>query len=841
LIGLPPTAEQVQAFVADPSVGAWERLLDELLQSPHYGERWARHWLDAVGYADSDGVTQDDRVRPYAYKYRDYVVKVLNADKPFNEFLVEQLAGDELVPPPHTNLAPEQIDKLIATGYLRMAADGTAGGVDQDLARNQVMTDTIRIVSTSLLGLSVACAQCHDHRYDPIPQHDYYALRAVFEPALDWKTWQNPQQRLVSLYTDADRAKAAEVEQEVQTVAKERNEKQTVYMGAALEKELEKHPAELRDRLREAAQTPKDKRSPEQQQLLKERPSVDISPGVLYQYDQAAADDLKKFDTRIAEIRTKKPPEDFISPLTEPAGHQPVTYLFHRGDYRQQKSAVAPGDLQIAIPDGAEFAIPADDPQLPTTGRRLAYAKWLTNGRHPLLARVLVNRFWMHHFGRGLVGTPGDFGKLGEQPTHPELLDWLADEFMARGWSLKTFHKQVMMSAVYQQSARRDTAKDAVDADNLLLGRMSVRRLDAESIRDRILAVNGTLSPELFGPPVGVKPDDTGMIVVDGNSTRRSLYIQQRRSQPVALMTTFDAPVMEVNCERRPSSTVAGQALLLMNNEFLLQQSRVLAERVRKTATSVPTLPPELATGLQSPESAWQYGRGRYDEGTARVAEFHRLPQFVDGRWQGGPSLPAAETGWVSLHAQGGHTGENPDFAAVRRWTAPHAGVLSITGELQHLGQAGDGVRGRLVSSRSGLLGEWAVYSNSAATTAAAIEVQPGDTIDFITDCRENVTTDSFVWTSKLSIGADARKVTWDSVTDFRGEVTPSSLAAAIVPAWRLTYSRDPDAEELLLAAWFLGKQLGTMRSQPAAERELQALTNLCQQLLGSNEFLYVD
>ena len=240
LTGLPPTPSEVRAYLADPSANKYELLVDKLLASPRYGERWARHWLDVAGYADSEGYTPQDNDRPWAYKYRDYVIKSLNDDKPFNVFVEEQLAGDELVPLPHENLSEEQIEKLVATGFLRMAVDGTGSANDDD-ARNHTISDTINIVSTSLLGLSVGCAQCHDHRYDPIPQQDYYQLRAIFEPALNWKKWRTPPQRIMSLYTEEERKKAAEIEAEAQSIAGERAQLQKQFIEEELEKELAKY------------------------------------------------------------------------------------------------------------------------------------------------------------------------------------------------------------------------------------------------------------------------------------------------------------------------------------------------------------------------------------------------------------------------------------------------------------------------------------------------------------------------------------------------------------------------------------------------------------------------
>ncbi|MFN5535103.1 MAG: PSD1 and planctomycete cytochrome C domain-containing protein, partial [Planctomyces sp.] len=463
LLGIPPTPEQVDEFVNDPGEDAWERLVDRLLAMPQYGERWGRHWLDAAGYADSEGATNTDAERPNAWRYRDYVIQSFNSDKPASRFIQEQLAGDELAGSLGPELTAEQTELLTAVGFLTMAANGTGSGDNSAAARNQTITDTIRIVSTSLLGLSVGCAQCHDHRYDPISQVDYYRLRAVFDPALDWQNWKTPAERQVSLYTTADRQKATEVESRAAEVSRERGLKEAEYMRAALEQELTKYAEPLRGQLKLAYETPGDKRTAEQQDLLKAHPAVNISPGVLYQYNQAAADDLKKYDERIAAIRAEKPVEHFLRTLVEPAGHLPASHRFHRGEFGQPKESVTPGELQAAslFTDAPE--IPVDDPQLPTTGRRLAYAKWLTSGRHPLLARVLMNRFWLHHFGRAFVSTPGEFGRLGAAPSQPELLDWLAAEFMEGGWTWKRMHRLVLMSTVYRQSGGDRAEMAAID------------------------------------------------------------------------------------------------------------------------------------------------------------------------------------------------------------------------------------------------------------------------------------------------------------------------------------------------------------------------------------------
>jgi len=697
LVGLPPTPEAVAAFINDQSPDAWERMVNQLLASPAYGERWGRHWLDVVGYADSEGYTDEDRVRSHAFRYRDYVIRAFNSDKPFDEFIREQLAGDEMVPLPHKNMTPDAIEKLTATGFLRMAPDGTASpGIDQSVARNQVIADTMQIVGASLLGLTVNCAQCHDHRYDPIPQADYYRLRAIFEPGLDWKSWRTPPARQISLYTDADIELARKIEAEAVLVEQERQKKADGYITRTLEEELLLVPEENREALRTAYRTAAKDRNDEQQALLKEYPSVaSISVGSLYLYDrrrderarkldtdrvvkekqfvaetlqrelgkvraeqradvgtalntaadkrndaqkallaeypgvlvavttlsqfnpEAAAElqrdldtakelrsskaavDLQSYADRAADIRSTKPDEGFLRILTEVAGNVPGTFVFYRGDHEQPKDKVLPGDLSIL---GAGQAIAENDPSLPGTGRRLAFARHLTSGQHPLVARVIVNRIWMHHFGQGLVDSPGDFGVLGQRPTHPELLDWLASEFVSNGWSVKYLHRLIMTSTAYRQSSVRSSSvskspSPTADSQPSLYSTYPVRRLESEVIRDAVLAVTGQLNSKLYGEPVPVMEDGVGRVVLGkenldgerkptktidlaGEEFRRSVYVQVRRSRTLSMFETFDAPTMSPNCDRRSFSTVTPQSLLMMNSDFAIEHSNRLAQRV---------------------------------------------------------------------------------------------------------------------------------------------------------------------------------------------------------------------------------------------------------------------
>ena len=620
LTGLLPTAEETAVFLADSSAGAYARMVDRYLASPHYGERWARHWLDLAGYADSDGYSDADPVRPWAFQYRDYVIRALNADKPLDRFIQEQLAGDEINDAPLKDMAPEAIDKIAATGFLRMVPDGTAGAAsaEQVTARNAVVAETIKVVSTSLLGLSVGCAQCHDHKHDPIPQLDYYQLRAVFEPGFDLEHWRVPGSRLVSLMTTEERRLSEAVEAEAKAIDAQRKAREDELIELVLGWELQKRPEEIRDALRTAYRTEVKQRTPEQLKLLKEHPTINqLSPGSLYLYDRSYNTkheaELKVFTEKAAVIRKRKPVEPFLPVFNElPAAAKapPKTLIFHRGDPMNPKEEVEPKELTILASPGTHAfgtkttALKANPA---TSGRRLDFAQHITSGSHPLLTRVLVNRVWHHHFGRGIVGTPSDFGRLGDRPSHPELLDWLATELVAHKWSLKELHRIILNSATYKQTSERSQEKDAIDPDNLLLARTSIRRIDAETLRDSMLVASGKLNRKMFGSPVPVTIDLDGQVIVgvdttdtagrpsgkmiplNGEEFRRSVYVQMRRNRPLGMLETFDLPKMEPNCEARAASTVAPQSLALMNSAFSLQQAELFADRILSEAGSDPS------------------------------------------------------------------------------------------------------------------------------------------------------------------------------------------------------------------------------------------------------------
>lgn len=651
LTGLPPRAvigDRSSVNSGGDPITDYGSLLTELLASPHYGERWGRHWLDVAGYADSEGFNEKDTERPHAWKYRDYVIAALNRDKPYHEFVREQLAGDEIAAKlglhadsPTDEEKARYAELITATGFLRMAPDGTQ--TENTLpSRNANIVDTMKIVSNAFYGMTIHCAECHDHRYDPITQRDYYELRAVFEPGFNPAAWRNPAQRLVSLQTKEQKAAAAAVEAEAKKIDDARLAKQEEFITEILEKELAKRDEAVREPLRKAFRTVAKDRTPEQLALLKQHPTVEkLNAGSLYLYDTTYktkhADTLKKMTEEAAAVRAKKPKEELVHAFGElPAKPEaiPATFLFFRGNPESPKDKVSPSDLDV-LSGWREAAIPAKLAELPTSGRRLAFAEMLTDGKHPLLARVIVNRVWMHHFGTGLVKTPADFGHLGEKPSHPELLDWLASEFMAKGWSLKELHRLILSSHTWRQKSDRDAERDRIDPDNRYLSRHNKRRLEAEVLRDALLVVSGKLNPKAGGTPVPVMLTEEGQVVLgvdtmdtagrqtgkyiplNGEEFRRSVYVQIRRSRPLEMFATFDAPDMTTpNCEVRPVTTVSPQSLLLMNNLGMREFAQHFGERMMKECGD--------ASVEEQVRHAWRlvYGREPVTEEAEAAAAF---------------------------------------------------------------------------------------------------------------------------------------------------------------------------------------------------------------------------
>ena len=608
LHGLPPTPEQVDDFLKDSAADAYGKLVARLLASPRYGERWARYWLDVAGFAETDGnIDGLDRPRPHAWKYRDYVIRSINDDKPYSTFLKEQLAGDEMVKRPVDPTDSAAIGRLTASGFLRMAPDLTEGS-DLLTDRNQAVADVVKVATSAALGLTVGCAQCHDHRYDPISHEDYHRLRAIFDPAHDLKSWKKPSQRMVDVSSAEKRANSAKVESAAKIMDDDIRKRMEALAKTILSKELAKVPVADRNAAALANEAPEAKRTQVQIELLAKYPSVrtvEFIAGFLEEYDKPA---WKKFEDEkklVAKFRELKPTADLLMVPAESTDRASESRLFFRGDPEQPKQAVTPAELFVLARRLKSRDIPMTDGVGASTGRRLAYANLLTDGTHPLTARVAVNRAWMHHFGKGLVNTPGDFGLNGERPSHPELLDFLAARFVTEGWSMKKLHTLIVTSTAYRQSSKRIPELDKIDPDNRLLGRMSVRRLEAEAVRDSLLAVSGKLNGQHYGPSVPVTEDTVGRGVIGirelsdfgkpfgpfekvpaGQENRRSIYISANRSIPLSMLETFDLPVMSPNCDARKCSTVPPQSLMFLNDATMVQHATDLTERLWKEAAT---------------------------------------------------------------------------------------------------------------------------------------------------------------------------------------------------------------------------------------------------------------
>lgn len=607
LHGLPPTGEELSDYLSDENPDAYERLVDRLLASPQYGARWGRHWLDVVGYAESDGNINKDQPRPYAWYFRDYVVDAFNVDKPYDQFLLEQLAGDELVEGTLDGNNPRHVELMAATGFLRMAPDVTQ--TDNSVnERNQAVADMISVVGTGLLGLTVGCAQCHDHRYDPISIEDYYSLRAVFDPAFPLEQWKRPSERLMDLTDDATRATAAEIEKQAVQMQADIAQRRREHCQSIQEREIAKVPEELRESIRKAVNTKPAEQTEEQKQLLDRYPTVRTVEwiiGQLVEYDGKAHNSFEAEEKKVAEVRATKPLQRLLMTVSESREKLPVSKVFFRGSPESPTTETQPRELTALVAARNQAVIPLSSEKLPrTTGRRLAYAQQLIDGKHPTVARVLVNRVWMHHFGTGLVTTPGNFGLGGNAPSHPELLDWLAVDFMENGWSIKRLHRQILQTRAYQQSAvPEDASSFEIDHQNRLLGRASLRRLDAESVRDAILQVSGQLNLTVGGPSVPVTEDGEGKAVIGtqnrrnglfdsvsgagGDAFRRSVYIASLRSLPLNELQTFDLPNMTPNCQIRGDSTVAQQALFFMNDQFVVDSSMRMSESLAAYSSDV--------------------------------------------------------------------------------------------------------------------------------------------------------------------------------------------------------------------------------------------------------------
>lgn len=574
LTGLPPAPQEVDAFLADNSPGAYEKVVDRLLASPHYGERWAQRWLDVVRYADTNGYELDAE-RPHAWRYRDYVVRSFNTNKPYDRFLREQIAGDEIW--------PESPEALIATGFHRAGPIHLVGGnQDEEMNRQEVLTEMAAGVASTFLGLTMGCARCHNHKFDPILQADYYRLQAIFastegkDVPLAPREEREPYERA---YKDW-KARLDAVKKQIEQLEKATRESLRAERKAKLERKY-----------LEVLEIPEASRTDAQKKLAKEA-NAQIIPA----WDEVVAalpEDLKTkrmaFRRQYIAIENTRPEPPAYAYAVQNSGHAPPTHVLKVGDHRHKLQEVDPGFPSVLAADNGSVTLDA-------CSRRAALADWLASRKHPLTARVMVNRIWQMRMGAGLVRTPNDFGMLGERPTNPKLLDWLAVQFMDGGWDVKATDRTIVTSSVYMQASADDPEKVKADPENKLYWRAHRRRLEAETIRDAALAVSGRLNARMGGKPVKapIEPEVYDLIFTEGERdnlwpvnpdenehARRSLYLLNKRTVRYPMFANFDQPDDMTSCPRRPVSTHALQALSLMNSDFMWQQARAFAHRIQ--------------------------------------------------------------------------------------------------------------------------------------------------------------------------------------------------------------------------------------------------------------------
>jgi hypothetical protein len=899
LTGLPPTQAEVDSFVNDGSDDAYANIVERLLASPQYGEHWARHWLDIARYSDTKGYvySREERFFVHASAYRDWVVDSFNRDLPYDKFLIMQLAADQA--------APNDRHALAAMGYLTLGRRFL--GVTPD-----IIDDRIDVVCRGMLGLTVGCARCHDHKYDPIPTEDYYSLYGVFlncterlsqvgDPPVrdqEYVAFENElharEQKLKNAMAAARDAVAARVRGRIGD-----------YLAALLHPE--KFPDEKFDQILSAGDLIPASVRRWQMYLARTKESADP---VFFAWHRFAALDTNEFAARAAEVSRELKALDSAAAnssicrafLTPPSSMREVAQryaaLFAKidGQWTQLK-AQQPG--AVALPDEDDEAVrqvlyAADSPcvvpdeaivstegyfDTPTTeslwrlqgevdrwliqspkappyavaladrswrqdarvfrrgnssmkgdvapprflkalsppdravftegSGRLELARAITSEHNPLTARVWVNRVWMHHYGAGLVRTPSDFGLRAEPPSHPELLDWLASEFIAHGWSTKWLHRSIVTSAAYQQSST--SAGDAayveraerLDPENRFLWRGHVHRLSFEQYRDTILSVSG----ELDGTPGGRAKE---LFTDAGQNVRRTLYGLVDRQFLSGPMRTFDFANPDLHTPQRSETTVSQQALFAMNHPFMARGARSLEARITSSVSDRspsqrikalyqivlqrdPTLSEAAAAKrfLDAPEEchrsvrpemlAWTYGYGELNVSTGAVA-FSSLPHFSGAAWQGGNQWPDAALGWVQLTAEGGHAGNDLKHAAIRRWTAPRKSTVSVASEAKHEVPQGDGVRCSIAVSRRGVLKSSVVHNERIELNVDAVEVEAGDAIDLITDYNADLNNEQFLWSARIrdvahdlvvaaKANAGAAASQWSSRENFGGEM----------------------------------------------------------------------
>jgi cytochrome c553 len=909
LTGLPPTLAEVNAFIADRRPDAYSQAVDRFLASPRYGERWGRFWLDVARYADNKGyVFFEEKNFPWAWTYRDYVVRSFNGDLPYDQFVMQQIAADQM------DLGDDR-QPLAAMGFLTVGAHFTNNSHD-------VIDDRIDVVTRGLMGLTVTCARCHDHKFDPIPQADYYSLYGVFrssvEPTLGPMLHPTPTSEAYVQY-------AADLSERVRKLEEFVDAQRTIIMTKTRER--------VADYLL-AVYAKRNQPSTENFMLLTEK--GDLVPAIIHRwesylkrakqtkdpiwlawhqfadlpddelaanvggiYERMASDTQQSVHPLIlARLIAEKPPtikdiaevygqllseadrqwEELLKPTNNEKASNPnqlsdahwesLRQVLYAGD----SPAVVPrtlswgfldllpdrstqGEFKVLIKEVEQFSVkpPAppramvlqdlatpyepviflrgnpnrEGPLVPRQflqliaghsrepfgagSGRLELAREIASDDNPLTARVIVNRVWRHHFGRGIVETPSDFGRQGEQPSHHALLDWLALRFIQDGWSIKRLHRLILHSATYRQSNVPQSCVAAraekLDPANRLLTHFSRSRLDFESMRDSLLFVSGRLDNAIGGPP--------GDLLAPANQ-RRSLYGFIDRMDLPNLLRSFDFPDPAATSPKRDETTIPAQSLFFMNHPIVIGCANALAAdkellaikspsdraiaAFRRVTSRSPTSvevdairhyfpqdspAAEQVSKRESGPSQWKYGYGTVLKDSHEVTAFTPLSFWTGTRWQGGAKLPDANIGWVFVERDGAHPGATYDRCVIRRWTSPLNGKVQLDGILKHVPNEGNGVRGKLISSRHGLLGQWTVHHSEQPTRFEEIEVARGDTLDLVVDFQDQITHDEHLWwvtirtlegvldqAAGVESGSADRGHVSDSRIDFRGKTT---------------------------------------------------------------------
>lgn len=903
LIGLPPSPKEVDDFLADNTPDAFSKVVDRLLASPHYGERWGRYWLDLAHFSDTrgqQGNNRDERY-PYAYTYRDYVIKAFNDDLPYDQFLIQQIAADKL------DLGTNK-QALAAMGFLTL-------GNRFNNQINDVIDDRIDIIGKSTMALTVTCARCHDHKFDPIPTKDYYALHGVFnssiepkeEPLIEEPTNSSAYKSFLSEFSGRD-LKVEEFRDDMSRklkvemigrsgsyllgVTEFRKKTTDMSRGTFMEKrglnpqiaatwennlknwERRHHPifapwfafsrlsqdefvAKAKD-LSRTFYANKEKGKPINPLIARMFSSAPISlnevaaryASVFGDIEQRWQEVLTGYEGSKKSSSTSVPePKGLTDPIQEQVRQvmyangspmllddQRLSGFINRDPMLRRKLADLEKDVTDLLmthpgsPARASTLQDADKPRDsfvfikgnpgnrgPQVSRhfltilseencppfrdgsgRLELAKSIATKNNPLTARVMVNRIWLHHFGEGLVRTPDDFGTRGDTPSHPELLDYLASQFVADGWSLKKMHRLIMVSSVYQQSSDENPRYEIIDPDNRWLWHQNRRRLDFEALRDTILAIGGELDQTVGGRSVKLEAEPY--------SQRRTIYGFVDRKNVPNMFQAFDFASPDLTTGKRESTVVPQQALFMMNSPLVVEQARNVIRRVdvksqQSPEARVKTLyqlvyqraPSDIEVKLAldyirsdavtewqtNSASSWYYGYGQFDPASKRTKIFVPMTTFAGRSWQPNSKIQSDKLKDLRLNSEGGTP--NKDFAVIRRWYAPRDGFISIEGTLDHQAKDGDGIQGRIVSNRLGELAMFTAAKSQLPTKLPRINVKRGDTIDFIVDSRTNPKNDSFRWAPVIKMEAAPgmtkdKIVEWNAQKDFNGQAQTKRL-----------------------------------------------------------------